>query len=61
MTDLIEELRDGHVLLSLLEVLLGTMLVSLFIDNACLPISGSCSRKRNSFITPAYVFSSLIL
>lgn len=35
MNDLIEELRDGHVLLSLLEVLLGTTLVSLFIVNAC--------------------------
>ena len=28
ITDLIEEVRDGHVLLSLLEVLLGTTLVS---------------------------------
>lgn len=27
VTDLIEEIRDGHVLLSLLEVLLGTTLV----------------------------------
>ena len=27
ITDLIEEIRDGHVLLSLLEVLLGTTLV----------------------------------
>ena len=31
ITDLIEEVRDGHVLLSLLEVLLGTTLVSPFI------------------------------
>ena len=29
MTDLLEELRDGDVLLSLLEVLLGTTLVSI--------------------------------
>ena len=28
--DLIEEVRDGHVLLALLEVLLGTTLVSRF-------------------------------
>ena len=28
VTDLIEEVRDGHVFLSLLEVLLGTTLVS---------------------------------
>ena len=29
--DLIEEVRDGHVFLSLLEVLLGTTLVSLVV------------------------------
>ena len=33
MTDLIEEIRDGHVLLSLLEVLLGKTLVSLVLDS----------------------------
>lgn len=38
VTDLIEELRDGHVLLSLLEVLLGTTLVSLFIVNASMHV-----------------------
>ena len=31
VTDLIEEVRDGHVFLSLLEVLLGTTLVSLVV------------------------------
>lgn len=31
VTDLIEEVRDGHVLISLLEVLLGTTLVRLFL------------------------------
>lgn len=30
--DLIEEVRDGHVFLSLLEVLLGTTLVSLVVE-----------------------------
>ena len=35
VTDLIEEVRDGHVLLSLLEVLLGTTLVSLFLVSLC--------------------------
>ena len=38
MTDLLEELRDGHVLLSLLEVLLGTTLVSLLIANASMHV-----------------------
>ena len=33
VTDLIEEIRDGHVLLSLLEVLLGKTLVSLVLDS----------------------------
>ena len=33
ITDLIEEIRDGHVLLSLLEVLLGKTMVSLVLDS----------------------------
>ena len=36
VTDLIEEIRDGHVLLSLLEVLLGKTVVSLVLDSSCL-------------------------
>ena len=41
VSDLMEEIRDGHVLLSLLEVLLGKTLVSPFIDHVWLfPSSG---------------------
>ena len=49
MTDLLEELRDGHVLLSLLEVLLGTTLVSLLIANVSMHVYlfRFCSKKTN--------------
>ena len=48
VTNLLEELRDGHVLLSLLEVLLGTTLVNLFIDSACLSISFVFQEKQTN-------------
>lgn len=54
MNDLIEELRDGHVLLSLLEVLLGTTLVSLFIVNACRFYSRKKKQQRKPRESPAF-------
>ena len=51
MTDLIEEIRDGHMLLSLLEVLLGKTLVSLILDSLFSP-SGTKDifSKTDSFL-----------
>ena len=54
ITDLIEEIRDGHVLLSLLEILLGKTVVSLVLDSLFPSFS-------DVFIKPAkfsYLFSA---
>lgn len=70
MTDLLEELRDGHVLLSLLEVLLGTTLVSLLIANVSMLVYlfRFCSKKKqtknhqpSSFTSQTLLMTSSIL
>lgn len=70
MTDLLVELRDGHVLLSLLEVLLGTTLVSLLIANVSMHVYlfRFCSKKKqtknhqpSSFTSQTLLMTSSIL
>ena len=58
MTDLIEEVRDGHVFLSLLEVLLGTTLVSLkvFIDHSTCLLLGEIRDSLQAIKFPCRAF-----